>query len=66
MRDKIIWYLKQLFPFTYRTFYAADGVTHYCVWNMWMGRCFHVDDLEVTRKNDPTMCKAILWKYEKA
>lgn len=39
------WYLKQLLPLTYRTTYGdMEGNRHYCVWNMWLGRCFNVDD----------------------
>lgn len=38
-------YAKQLAPLTYRTTYTADGERHFCVWRMWMGQCFQVDDV---------------------
>jgi hypothetical protein len=42
----MIWYLKQLLPFTYRTRYRDEaGARHFCVWIMWLGRCFNVDDV---------------------
>lgn len=44
MKKKIKWYIKQLFPLTYRTTYAVDGKQRFCVWKMWMGRCYKVDD----------------------
>lgn len=43
----MIWYLKQLLPLTYRTWYRENGVQHFCVWNMWMGRCYNIDDVVV-------------------
>ncbi len=39
------WTRKQLFPLTYRTRYEEDGVRHFCVWRMWLGRCFDIDDV---------------------
>ncbi len=47
MTDRLIWILKQLLPLTYRTTYVQDGKKHFTVWNMWFGRCFHVDDVIV-------------------
>lgn len=39
------WYLKQLLPLTYRSRYSTrDGAKHFCVWNMWFGRCFNIED----------------------
>lgn len=43
------WYLKQLFPFMYRTRYRdEDGRRHFCVWQMWMGRCFRIEDVVIS------------------
>lgn len=40
-----MWYLKQLFPLTYRTEYGdEDGKKHFVVWKMWLGRCYKIDD----------------------
>lgn len=40
-----MWYLKQLFPLTYRTKYNdSGGNAHFCVWNMWLGKCYNVED----------------------
>lgn len=42
---RITWYLKQLFPFTYRSQYATQsGEKHFAVWNMWFGKCFNIQD----------------------
>ena len=42
------WYLKQLLPLTYRSHYTHFnyGVEekHFCVWNMWFGKCYNVED----------------------
>jgi hypothetical protein len=44
--NKIIWYIKQLLPLTYRTHYHDErGFRHFCVWNMWFGRSFNIDDV---------------------
>ena len=40
----MLWYLKQLFPLTYRTAYKENGKKHFTVWKMWFGRCFKIDD----------------------
>ena len=46
--NKTIWYLKQLFPLTYRSHYGdSDGRKHFTVWCMWFGRCFDVEDVVV-------------------
>lgn len=45
--SKGAWTLKQLFPLTYRTTYAENDERHFCVWNMWMGCCFNIDDVIV-------------------
>lgn len=46
-RSRLVWYLKQLFPLTYRTTYTEAGVRHFTVWRMWLGRCFDVDDVVI-------------------
>lgn len=46
--------LKQLFPLTYRTTYIENGQRHVCVWKMWLGRCFDVDDVVV----QDALCKS--------
>jgi hypothetical protein len=45
MRDRVLWHLKQLLPLTYRTWYAEQGVWHFTVWRMWLGRCFDITDV---------------------
>ena len=45
--NKIIWYLKQLLPLTYRTTYSCDHVRRFVVWRMWFGRCFDIDDYAI-------------------
>lgn len=45
--NRLIWYVKQLWPCTYRTTYREDGALHFCVWRMFLGRCFAIDDVVV-------------------
>lgn len=47
--NRIAWYLKQLLPLVYRTRYRdSSGQRHFCVWRMWFGRCFAVDDVVIS------------------
>lgn len=41
------WRFKQLFPLTYRSKYQKGGKTVFCVWNMWLGRCFNIEEYEI-------------------
>lgn len=41
------WYLKQLLPLTYRSRYIENGERHFCVWQMWFGYCFNIDDVVI-------------------
>lgn len=46
--SRLWWCLLQLLPLTYRTYYGdEEGCVHFCVWRMWFGRCFAVDDVVV-------------------
>ena len=42
--SRIAWYVKQLFPLTYRTTYGESGSRRFVVWRMWFGRCFDIDE----------------------
>jgi hypothetical protein len=44
---KLVWYLKQLLPFTYRTYYKENDQRHFVVWRMWLGRSFDIDDVMI-------------------
>jgi hypothetical protein len=44
---KIIWCIKQLFPFWYKTHYAIGKEEHFAVWQMWLGKCFNVTDVKL-------------------
>jgi len=44
---RVMWYLKQIIPLTYRTIYTACGQRHFCVWKMWLGRCYRIDDFVI-------------------
>lgn len=46
-RTGFAWYVKQLLPLTYRTKYKKGGKTVFCVWNMWLGRCFNIEEYEI-------------------
>lgn len=45
--NNIIWYLKQLFPFSYNTTFRSDGHKYVTVWNMWLGRCYNIKEWKV-------------------
>lgn len=46
--SRIVWLLRQALPLTYRTRYRDPrGRQHFCVWRMWLGRSFDVDDVVV-------------------
>lgn len=47
MLSKIDWYIKQLFPLTYRTTYVENGENRFVVWKMWFGRCYKIEDYVV-------------------
>jgi len=44
---KMVWYLKQLLPLTYRSKYKEKGVKYFCVWSMWFGKSYNIDTFEV-------------------
>ena len=39
------WYLKQLFPLTYRSRYSNGEGKHFAVWKMWFGKVYKYDDV---------------------
>lgn len=43
--NKIIWFIKQILPLTYRSHYIQDGKKHFSVWNMWFGKCYNKEDV---------------------
>ncbi len=44
-RSKLRWHIEQLIPRTYRSCYVdGDGDQHFCVWRMWFGRVFDIED----------------------
>lgn len=43
--NRILWYIKQLLPLTYRTHYKKAGKKYFCVWNMWFGKCFNIEEV---------------------
>ena len=45
--DKVKWYIKQIFPLMYKTTYGKDGKKYFCVWRMWLGRCFQIEEHEI-------------------
>ena len=45
--NKVIWYLKQLFPLCYNTEYIANNKKMVSTWKMWLGRCYGVREYEV-------------------
>lgn len=47
IKRRVTWYLKQLLPLTYRTHYGKDGKEMFCVWRMWFGKCFDVEEYAI-------------------
>lgn len=45
--NKIIWCLKQLLPLTYRSHFEMANKKYFCVWRMWFGRCFNIEEVEI-------------------
>jgi hypothetical protein len=45
--SKLLWYVKQLLPLTYRSRYTQDGKNMFCVFNMWLGKIFNSDTVEI-------------------
>lgn len=47
--QRLIWMIRQLLPLEYRAYYTLTdtGERHFCVWRMWMGRCFSIDDVAI-------------------
>lgn len=45
--DKIIWYLKQLFPLMYVSTYTENGSRKLTIWRMWFGRCFNIRTFDI-------------------
>lgn len=48
--NKIIWFLKQLFPLTYRSHYIEKNKKMFCVWRMWFGKSFNIETFEIGGK----------------
>lgn len=45
---KAQWHLLQLLPLTYRSHYRdASNHKRFCVWKMWLGRVYAVDEFRV-------------------
>lgn len=49
MKEKLTWYLKQLLPFSYETFYRQDDKLYFERWRMWFGFCFSKERVKVQR-----------------
>jgi hypothetical protein len=63
---RIKWYLKQLWPLSYRTIYASEGRIIYHTWKMFMGRCYDeqwvtVDPNTVLGMSSANLTGAIKW-----
>lgn len=42
--NKVIWFIKQLFPFVYVSTYRENGQRKLTVWKMWLGRSYKIRD----------------------
>lgn len=43
----IVYWSKQLLPLTYRSKYVKDGKKVFCVWRMWFGQCFDIEEYQI-------------------
>lgn len=43
------WYIKQLFPLTYRTTSEEDGEKYFHVWKMWFWRIYKYDKIRMAQ-----------------
>ena len=45
----LVWYVKQLFPLTYRSKYKdTNGKRYFAVWKMWFGKVYKHDCYDIT------------------
>jgi len=48
MKNRLIWYIKQLLPLRYESTYSKDGINkEHCVWQMWFGKCFNMETFSI-------------------
>jgi hypothetical protein len=47
--NKVLWYVKQLFPMTYYTTYGVDDKQYFSIWKMWFGKCFHEVKFQIVK-----------------
>jgi len=45
--SNLLWSVKQLLPLTYRSRYTQDGKEMFCVFNMWFGKVFNSETVEI-------------------
>ena len=43
--NKLLWYVKQLWPCLYYTQYWDKDGSHFTIWRMWLSRCFRIEDV---------------------
>lgn len=48
--SRFVWYLKQLWPCLYYTQYVDKDGHHITLWRMWLGACFSICDVIVSRE----------------
>lgn len=49
--NRAVWYLKQLFPLTYRSYHREGGKYYFSVFKMWFGRCYKIDKVRIYSKD---------------
>lgn len=45
--NRIKWYVKQLLPLSYRSHYMHGEKKMFCVWNMFFGKCYNIEEVQV-------------------
>lgn len=46
-KNKVIWYIKQLFPCLYYTTYIVENKKYFVIWKMWFGKSFHSIEFQI-------------------
>lgn len=56
MFNRILWYFKQLFPLTYRSRYWKGDKKVLCIWKMWFGKCYYIEEAILHDIRNPKFC----------
>ena len=49
-KNRLVWYMRQLFPIRYKTYFIQNNIHYYTEWRMWFGKYFNVKKREITKE----------------